>query len=176
MRKPSLGKVDTVQPVKSASNPDTQTPKFMFYFCYIISTSMSKNNRWGTSLVVYWLRLHLLMQGVWVQSLVGELRSPCPKAKNKTKQKQNINNRSNTVTNSIDFQDKNGPHQKYPKKKPKMNDVGMRVGRGRRVSLWAGVHLFWAICLSSRRSGLPYCCRWKKITDIHLSRATAVEG
>ena len=29
----------------------------------------------GTSLVVQWLRLHLPMQGAWVQSLVGELRS-----------------------------------------------------------------------------------------------------
>ena len=36
----------------------------------------SRNGGWdGTSLVVQWLRLHLPMQGVWVQSLVGELRS-----------------------------------------------------------------------------------------------------
>ena len=32
----------------------------------------------GTSLVVQWLRLHLPMQGVWVWSLVGELRSHMP--------------------------------------------------------------------------------------------------
>ena len=30
---------------------------------------------WGTSLVVQWLRIHLAMQGIWVSSLVGELRS-----------------------------------------------------------------------------------------------------
>ena len=32
----------------------------------------------GTSLVVQWLRIHLPMQGTWVQSLVGELRSHKP--------------------------------------------------------------------------------------------------
>jgi len=32
----------------------------------------------GTSLAVQWLRLHLPMQGVWVQSLVRELRSHMP--------------------------------------------------------------------------------------------------
>ena len=29
----------------------------------------------GTSLVVQWLRIRLLMEGVWVQSLVGELHN-----------------------------------------------------------------------------------------------------
>ena len=42
---------------------------------------------WGASLVVQWLRLSLLMQGLWVWSLVRELRSQCctvwPKIKNK---------------------------------------------------------------------------------------------
>ena len=33
---------------------------------------------WGTSLVVWWLRLHLPMKGVQVQSLVGELKSHMP--------------------------------------------------------------------------------------------------
>ena len=53
------------------------------------------------------LRLHLPMQGVWVRSLVGELRSHMPpdqKKQNKKKNKkktQNINNRSSIVTNSI---------------------------------------------------------------------------
>ena len=28
----------------------------------------------GTSLVVQWLRIYLAMQGMWVQSLVGEVR------------------------------------------------------------------------------------------------------
>ena len=32
----------------------------------------------GTSLVVQWLRLHLPVQGVWVRSLVRELRSHMP--------------------------------------------------------------------------------------------------
>ena len=43
--------------------------------------------------MVQWLRLHLPMQGVWVQSLVRELRHHMPHG-----QKQN---RSNIVTNSI---------------------------------------------------------------------------
>ena len=53
--------------------------------------------------MVQWLRLHLLMQGVQVHSLVKELR--CLRAK-KTKQ-----NRSSTVTNSIKTL-KKAPHQK----------------------------------------------------------------
>ena len=32
----------------------------------------------GTSLVVQWLRIHLPMQGTWVRSLIGELRSHMP--------------------------------------------------------------------------------------------------
>ena len=32
----------------------------------------------GTFQVVQWLRIHLTMQGTWVQSLVGELRSHMP--------------------------------------------------------------------------------------------------
>ena len=32
-------------------------------------------NHAGTSLAVQWLRIHLPMQGTWVRSLVGELRS-----------------------------------------------------------------------------------------------------
>ena len=32
----------------------------------------------GTSLVVQWLRIYLVMQGTWVQSLVRELRSHMP--------------------------------------------------------------------------------------------------
>ena len=50
-----------------------------------------------TSLVIHWLRLHLPMQGVRVQSLVGELRS----YKTQGQKSQNINNRSNIVTTSI---------------------------------------------------------------------------
>ena len=39
------------------------------------SEHLSINGNQGSSLVVQWLRVHLLMQGTWVQSLVGELRS-----------------------------------------------------------------------------------------------------
>ena len=49
-----------------------------------------------TSLVVQWLRLHLPVQGVQVQSLVGELRSHMPQG-----QKTKTSNRSNIVTNPI---------------------------------------------------------------------------
>ena len=51
-----------------------------------------KNLRTGTSLVVQWLRLMLPMQGVRVQSLVGELKShmPCDVAKNYKKKKKNL--------------------------------------------------------------------------------------
>ena len=34
----------------------------------------------GTSLVVQWLRIHLAMQGTWVQPLVGKLKSYMPRA------------------------------------------------------------------------------------------------
>ena len=36
----------------------------------------------GTSLVVQWLRLHLQIQGVWVQSLVRDLRCHRPRGQN----------------------------------------------------------------------------------------------
>ena len=54
------------------------------------------------------LRLRLPMQGVWVWSLVWELRSHMPWG-------QKNQNRSNTVTNSI--KTKNGPQQKKILKK-----------------------------------------------------------
>ena len=42
----------------------------------------------GTSLVIQWLRLPLPMQGVWIWSLVGELRSHMSQSqKSKTEQK-----------------------------------------------------------------------------------------
>ena len=50
----------------------------------------------GTSLMVQWLRLHHPMQGVWVWSLVQELRSHMPRG-----QKNKTWNGSNVVTNSI---------------------------------------------------------------------------
>ena len=39
----------------------------------------------GTSLVVRWLRLYLPMQGLWVQSLVAELRSHVSPSQKKKK-------------------------------------------------------------------------------------------
>ena len=49
-----------------------------------------------TSLMVWWLGLHLPVQVVWFQPLVGELRSHMPHG-----QKTKIQHRSNTATNSI---------------------------------------------------------------------------
>ena len=45
-------------------------------------TSLELTQR-GTLLAVQWLRLHLPMQGVWVQSLVRELRSHMPRGQKK---------------------------------------------------------------------------------------------
>ena len=44
----------------------------------------------GTFLVVQWLRLHLPMQGAWVQSLLGKLRSHMLNgiSKKRTRQKE----------------------------------------------------------------------------------------
>ena len=50
----------------------------------------------GTSLVAQWLKLHLPMHGVLVESLVGDLRSLRPRG-----QKAKTLNRSNIFTNSI---------------------------------------------------------------------------
>ena len=44
--------------------------------------SQNKKPRTGTSLVIQWLRLHLPMQGMWVGSLVRELRSHMPWGQN----------------------------------------------------------------------------------------------
>ena len=44
-----------------------------------VQSARVKNNQWGTSPVVQWLRIHRLMQGMWVQFLVGELRSHVPR-------------------------------------------------------------------------------------------------
>ena len=58
--------------------------------------SMKTALSWRISLVVQWLRLRLSMQGVWVRSLVWELRFHLPQG-----QKTKTQNRSNTVTNSM---------------------------------------------------------------------------
>ena len=44
-------------------------------FQNVCEMSIFKNNCVVTSLAVQWLKLCLLMQGVWVQYLFGELRS-----------------------------------------------------------------------------------------------------
>ena len=48
-------------------------------------------------MVVQWLRLHLPMQGVWVRSLMGELRSymPCSQKKNPNIKKKQYCNKFN---------------------------------------------------------------------------------
>ena len=50
-----------------------------------------KSNTSETSLVVQWLRLGLLMQGAWVQSLVGELRSYMPYSQKNIREKEYCN-------------------------------------------------------------------------------------
>ena len=50
--------------------------------------------------MVQWLRLHLPMQGVWVQSLVGELRPYMPKNQD-IKQRQCSNEYNKDFKNSI---------------------------------------------------------------------------
>ena len=57
------------------------------------TTQPLKTPSQGTPVVVQWLRLHLPMQGVWVQSLVRELRSrlPCGQKTKHKKQKHYCN-------------------------------------------------------------------------------------
>ena len=50
----------------------------------------------GTSLALQWLRLHLPVQGLWVQSQVRELRPHVPRG-----QETKTQNRSTIVTDSI---------------------------------------------------------------------------
>ena len=57
------------------------------------TTQPLKTPSQGSPVVVQWLRLHLPMQGVWVQSLVRELRSrlPCGQKTKHKKQKHYCN-------------------------------------------------------------------------------------
>lgn len=77
--------------------------------CFSFSFFFFKSSK-GTSPVVHWLIVSLPNQGVWVQSLLGELRSyiPCGH-KSKTQKRRDI------VTNPIDF--KNDQHKKSLKSK-----------------------------------------------------------
>ena len=52
-------------------------PDVLEAFFFLIEVFLKRDNG-RTSLVVQWLRLGLAMQGVWVQSLVEELRSHMP--------------------------------------------------------------------------------------------------
>ena len=67
----------------------------------------------GTSLAVQWLRRCLLLQGMLVRSLIGELRShmPCSLRNQNTKRKPYCNKFNKDV--------EEGPHQKNLKKKKK---------------------------------------------------------
>ena len=67
----------------------------------------------GTSLVVQWLRLHLPLQRVQVQSLVGELRFPY------ALEPTNQNMKQKQYCNKLNRDFKNGPYQKIFKKKKK---------------------------------------------------------
>lgn len=80
---------------------DLSASSFSFFFFF-------KSNK-GTSLVVHWLILSLPNQGVWVQSLLEELRSYIPCGHKSKTQK-----RSDIVTNPIEF--KNDQHKKSLKK------------------------------------------------------------
>ena len=46
-------------------------PEKQHHFIYFVFVYLLKKQDW-TSLVVQWLRIHLLMQGAWVQYLVQE--------------------------------------------------------------------------------------------------------
>ena len=43
--------------------------------CVTLARILIQKSLFGTSLVVQWLRIHLAIYGIWVQSLVKELRS-----------------------------------------------------------------------------------------------------
>ena len=63
---------------------------------FTVSTLFLQKERGGSSLTVQWLRLCLPMQGVWVRSLIEELRSHTSHGQN-TK----TENRNNIVTNLV---------------------------------------------------------------------------
>ena len=66
--------------------------------CKLIALSCQKLPCHGTSLAVQWLGLRLPMRRMWVRFLVGGAKIP---RSLQPKKNQNINNRSNIVTNSI---------------------------------------------------------------------------
>ena len=58
-------------------SPQLHTEILTFPF-FLLIHSFIQNTFTGTSLAVQWLGLRLPMQGVWVRSLVGEIRSHMP--------------------------------------------------------------------------------------------------
>ena len=66
--------------------------------------------------MVQWSRLHLLIQGLWVQPLVKDLKSHIPQGQKKpnkqTKKKQQKNIKQKQYCNKFNTDFKNGPYQK----------------------------------------------------------------
>ena len=70
--------------IASTSIPNTKHDTQKMLNKFVLNEGPVEQRRWRelnhkmleTSLVVQWLRIHLPVQGTWVGSLVGELRSP----------------------------------------------------------------------------------------------------
>ena len=77
---------------------------FIFAKCFLrsqLSPCLLKSMFTGAFMVVQWLKFHPLVQGVWVRSLVGKLRSHrLPPKKQKQKKPHKIE-AINSVTNSV---------------------------------------------------------------------------
>ena len=95
--------------------------------------TLSQNEWAGTSLVVQWLRFHLLLQRVQAQSLVWGNKTPY--ALWSKAQKADKKNRSNIKTNSIKIKKK----KKQPKSKTLMS---------RKVAIWPRLFESRALILS----------------------------
>ena len=98
------------------------------------TTQKKVRSEQGTSLVIQWLRLCLLMQGVHVWSLVGQVRSPHTSA---TKPK--TWNRSNIVTNLIQNLKMAHLQKPWDKKKKEVSKgfrYSLKVFPGRRLVAW----------------------------------------
>ena len=74
----------TTEKKKKKKTTEIKTTKFYIYIQGYFSTLFQVVthtyiiNMMGTSLLVQWLRLCLIMQGVWVRYLVGEVRPHMP--------------------------------------------------------------------------------------------------
>ena len=87
--------------------------------CDVTKKEKEKKEKQKHLRLSWWLRLHLLMQ-LWVQSLIGKLRShrPCS-------QKTKTGNRNNIVTNSI--QTLKGVHIKKKTDKKESSEKGVET-------------------------------------------------